>query len=341
MKRIISLLLISLMVLALVSCGGGGSTGTNTQKQNSIFNIDDYVVEYKGYEFVTDDDGNDAIAVHYKFTNNSDAPAQFMWEVLSTYEQNANLLDPAIVTVDEDALEYMDDSATEDIQPGLTADVTATYVIEDKTSPITVTFVCEDFTTKNFEIKLDADSYAFNTDDQEETPVFEEVIDDGSLANTQWYGWWMVCDATGDYEDYDGSYFDCCVTFEKTNEGYILMSIWDEVFPDYESDCLGEIYFNEVDGRLVSEAGGFFFNGEDISKEAVIIDPEFTEYENTLFTTVDVEDENGTFVAAINLTQWGYEWDEEFTDLPTYYDSYFLPLMEEGSSLPKDISDIG
>ena len=42
MKKIISLLLVSLMVLALVSCAGGG--GGASQNQKVKFNIDDYVV---------------------------------------------------------------------------------------------------------------------------------------------------------------------------------------------------------------------------------------------------------------------------------------------------------
>ena len=338
MKRILSALLTVFMIFTLASCGGGGGA---SQKQNVKFNIDDYVVEYKGYELVTDDDGKDAIAVNYRFTNNSENEAQFVWSVLSTYEQNATVLAPAVITVDEEALAYMDDSSTEAVMSGETKDVTVTYVLEDTTSPITVTLLRSDFTSESFKIDLSkASTPAVPDKDDTDSDGFA-TTGGGLLVDTQWYGWWMVCDATGDYEDYDGSYFDCCVTFEKTNEGYTLMSIWDEVFPDYESDCLGEIYFNEVDGILVSEAGGFFFNGEGIGKEKVIINPELTEYENTLFTTVDVEDENGTFVAAINLIEWGYEWNEEFNDYPTYYDSYFLPLMEDGKAIPKDISDIG
>lgn len=336
MKKIISLFLSAFMILTICSCGGKG--GGTTQKQNTKFNIDNYIVEYMGFEFVTDDDGKDAIAVNYKFTNNSEVPAQFTWSVFSTYEQNAELLLPAIVQIN-DVPEYLDDSATKDVQPGTTADVTVTYLVTDKTSPITVTLLRSDFTSESFKIDL-AKASADNSSKQpqNEAPI---VAQDGLLANTQWYGWWMVCDAEGEYEDYDGAYFDCCVSFEKTNEGYTLMSIWDEIFSDYEDNCLGEIYFREVDGRLASVEGGFFFNGETVGNDKVIINPELVDFENTLFTTVDVEDEDGKFVAALNLTQWGYEWNEEFNDYPTYYDSYFLPLMEDGEALPKDISDIG
>ena len=204
MKRIISLLLTVFMIFALVSCGGGGTT---SQNQKVKFNIDDYVVEYKGYELVTDDDGKDAIAVNYSFTNNSENEAQFVWSVLSTYEQNATVLAPAVITVDEEALAYMDDSSTEAVIPGETKDVTVTYVLEDTTSTITVTLLRSDFTSESFKIEPSKANTAVSSNDSKdentETPVSS---DDGLLADTQWYGWWMVCDATGEYEDYDGSY---------------------------------------------------------------------------------------------------------------------------------------
>ena len=338
MKKFVSLVIITVMLFVLISCGGGSSTGVVNPK---IFYVDDYVVEYNGYNLVTDDDGNDAIAVEYKFTNNSDTTAQFIWSVLATYEQNSELLDIAFVTVDEDNLEYLDDSSMQEVEPGESATVCVTYVLSDKTSPVTVTFISEDFeNTESFEIELaktGASGTGFSESENETTDVPQE----GLLAGTKWYGWWIITDTTGYYEDYDGEYFDCCAVFEKTNEGYILMSIWDETYPDYEDECLGEVYFEEIDGMLVSVEGGFFYTGESLEEGQMIIDPASSEYEHTLFTYANIEDEDGSFVASINLAEWGYAWDEGFNDFPTYYDSYFLPLMEEGEALPMNLDDIG
>ena len=97
----------------------------------------------------------------------------------------------------------------------------------------------------------------------------------------------------------------------------------------------------EIDGMLVSAEGGFFYTGEAVGEGQMVIDKDFSDFEHTLFTYANIEDEYGSFVASISLTEWGYEWDEEFNDYPTYYDSYFLPLMEEGKALPANISDIG
>lgn len=188
----------------------------------------------------------------------------------------------------------------------------------------------------------DGDNGIVNVPDNTEQGTVTDVnpVRDG-FTNTRWYGWWMVADTTGEYDEYDGYYFDCCANIEPTDEGYLLMSVWDEVFPSYEDNCVGELYFEEYDEGLLS-VGGYFYTGEDVGENGEIaIIPGISGVENTLFTTVDVEDETGSFVATLFLTKWGTEWNEEFGEYPTYYDSYFLPLMEEGAGLPADISDIG
>lgn len=180
-------------------------------------------------------------------------------------------------------------------------------------------------------------------DDAEQGSTVTDTVNanEDGFTNTRWYGWWMVTDTTGEYDEYDGYYFDCCANIEPTDEGYLLMSVWDEVFPSYEDNCVGELYFEEYDEGLLS-VGGYFYTGESVGEDGEIaIIPEISGVENTLFTTVDVEDETGSFVATLFLTKWGTEWNEEFGEYPTYYDSYFLPLMEEGEGLPADISDIG
>ena len=46
-------------------------------------------------------------------------------------------------------------------------------------------------------------------------------------------------------------------------------------------------------------------------------------------------DENGESLEyMITLCKWGCEWDENAGQCPEYYESYFLPLMNEGAELP-------
>lgn len=334
MKKILSSVLAIIMLFAICSCGGAGTGGVNTPKGITIGGC---VVEYEGFEFL-EVDGEDVIAIDYTFTNNNEHATSFFSAFLYEAKQGEDYIYTKTVFLSEDSMEAMDDATFDEVAPGESLEVTLTYALSDKVTPVTMIF--SELTSaveKTHTIEI-AEVEEVEEETEDDLP---EVPQTGLLADTQWYGWWMVADATGEYEDYDGAYFDCCVAFEKTSDGYTLMSIWDETFPDYENECLGEVYFEEIDGNLVSVEGGYFFTGDSVKKEAVIIDPEFTDYENTLFTAIDVKDEDGSFVAAINLTQWGYEWNEDFTELPTYYDSYFLPMMEDGNALPKNIEDIG
>lgn len=344
MKKIITILLAVFMVFTLVSCGGGSGKQTDP----NTFEIDEYVFKYMGYEIIQDefmDEVSDVIAITYNFTNNSDEPTSFFVSSIYEFEQNGELLDINTIFISEDSFESMSDAIYEDVAPGSSLDVTLTYTLKDTTSPVKATFTglfTDD--TKSHTITLDA---VTENEGETEIPV---IADDGGdeyaetsllLENTQWYGWWIITDTTGYYDEYYGEYFDCCATFEKTNDGYILMSIWDETYTDYQDECLGEVYFEERDGMLVSVEGGFFYTGDSLEEGQMIIDPASSEYEHTLFTYVNIEDDEGSFVASINLAEWGYEWDEGFNDFPTYYDSYFLPLMEEGEALPANLDDIG
>lgn len=340
MKKIFTVVLATLMLITLVSCGGGNTTQNNT----GILDIGDFSYEFKGYELVKDDYDADVILLCYDFTNKSEEACSFFASGFYEAIQAEETLNSTTIYVSEDSMEAVTDAEMEEIEPGETLEVTLAYELIDKTSPVTVNFASI-FTGKEASHTVDITTGAANAntavDDNDGNTITEVVEDPNSLANSQWYGWWMIVDATGDYEDYDGEYYDCCATFERTNEGYILMSIWDETYPDYEDECLGEVYFEEIDGMLVSAEGGFFYTGEAVGEGQMVIDKDFSDFEHTLFTYANIEDEYGSFVAAISLTEWGYEWDEEFNDYPTYYDSYFLPLMEEGKALPANISDIG
>ena len=77
-KRMLALLLALIMVLGLAACGG-----KDKGDPNEIV-IGDYTAYYTHSEFVTDFDGDDAIAIYFDFTNNSDEDASFLWSMYYT-----------------------------------------------------------------------------------------------------------------------------------------------------------------------------------------------------------------------------------------------------------------
>ena len=343
MKRLFTALLVVLMVVALCSCGGGGPV-----TRPEILTVGDYEFVFNGYELTKDAYGTDVVLITYNFTNNSDEVCAFTDATYYEVLQNETGLYGTTIYVSEDSMETITKNEYEEIGPGDTIEVVVAYELEDTTSPVTINFEgFGDDASASHTIDITAafvggTPIANASDNQEEEKEDVAAAPQGELGDSEWYGWWMVTDATGDFEEYDGAYFDCCVNFEPTSEGYTLMSIWDEVYTDYNENCIGEIYLEYYDDLGYMSVGGYFLTGDDIASDGqVTVIPDITEIENTLFTTIPVEAENGGFTATLFLTEWGYEWDEELGEYPTYYDSYFLPLMEDGESLPANLDDIG
>lgn len=85
-------------------------------------------------------------------------------------------------------------------------------------------------------------------------------------------------------------------------------------------------------GTLTSE-GGYIFEGE-LSHTDWIIDPALMNYDNLICIDGWYEDADGSFHYAMYLRPWGTLWDDIAADspdnLPYYYDSWYLPLIEAG-----------
>ena len=348
MKRFLTVLLASLLVFALVSCGPATPV-----TRGKVLTLGDYVIEFAGYELTKDSLGGDAVLIAYNFTNNSDEYHAFFDATYYEAFQGEESLNSTTIYVSEESMDTITKNEYEEIEPGATIEVVLAYELLDTTTPVKVSFEgFGDGSADSHNIDLTApfvaassvpsSSSSSSSSDVEDNGDAVEVEAIGELGDSEWYGWWMVTDATGDFEEYDGAYFDCCVNFEPTSEGYTLMSIWDEVYTDYNENCIGEIYLEHYEDLGYSSVGGYFLTGDDIASDGqVTVIPDITEIENTLFTTIPVEAENGGFTATLFLTEWGYEWDEELGEYPTYYDSYFLPLMEDGEALPVNLDDIG
>jgi len=179
----------------------------------------------------------------------------------------------------------------------------------------------------------DSSSKAADTADSQELDWWEG----------QWYGWWMIFDGDGYYADYINEAFDCCMMLEPTQGGHRI-SIWDEDYNSYEDDCLAEVLV-EIDpdggdgpyGTAVSVAddGNYFWYGE-VGQGDWSIDPEYAGVDHMLIIEGSYTDDEGEYCEyGVVLTKWGYEWNEDdSTYPPDYYDTYFLPLMEEGEELP-------
>jgi len=153
-KLIIPAVVLIIVALALTACGhkNGNNSKDNPSKEASggasdenikNITIGEYKLQYKGYEILKDDHGNNALALTCKFYNNSSEEASYFWTVYDTAMQNGNELNWAYVSVDADR-NLISNGCNTVVQPDANAECIITYVLSDTTSPVTVTFTDKD-----------------------------------------------------------------------------------------------------------------------------------------------------------------------------------------------------
>ena len=135
MKKALSLVLVAIMVFAFTACGGGES-----KESDNVIKIGDYQAVYKESKLVKDSDGNDAIAITYDYTNNSEQAQSFNWAFYIDIKQGEKVLEYAPVFVSEDSFDMLDDAMGTDVNPGETLEVTTTYMLSDLTTPIEIKY---------------------------------------------------------------------------------------------------------------------------------------------------------------------------------------------------------
>lgn len=141
MKRMLAMLFAVLMVLGLAACGVSESAGSAGEEQEGATaavdlkhqenegDLGDYHIKFTGFELAKDYDGNDALLVHYDFTNNSEDTTSACVALYVKAFQNGVELEPAFLTED-----YGAENELKDIRPGTTLDITEAFVLTDTTT---------------------------------------------------------------------------------------------------------------------------------------------------------------------------------------------------------------
>ena len=137
MKRLFALLMAALMLLSLAACGGtpdktdakdGGDAVDMTHQENEG-DLGDYHIKFTGFELAKDYEDNDALLVHYDFTNNSEETTSAGVALILKAFQNGVQLETAIVTDVEGV-----DNTLKEIRPGASIDVTEAFELTDTTT---------------------------------------------------------------------------------------------------------------------------------------------------------------------------------------------------------------
>ena len=303
MKKILSLALALMMLLALGACGGkGGGTSDDPNlgkyvgaefsgDGNQWFRLDEIYDE--GESYIELKSGGKGV-----FCLGGDA-TDIKWELKSD----------GSLKLTRDSLES---SGT--LQDGV---ITLTDLWG---SAVTVTF-----------IKGDGASSTEKTDN--------ELLD---WWNGDWYGWWKMTGCSGDYEKMEGAWWDICGTIDIGSDMTGIVRLWDEDYSRDSLMAKVNVSLStsgtSEHGTLMSEDGQF----TDVYLEHAdwIVDPGLVDFEDLIRIDGYYENGDDEFYYEIYLRPWGIEWDDVDADsLPSRYEDWYLPLIRAGKPMPDAIGE--
>ncbi|RHR11038.1 DUF5067 domain-containing protein [Pseudoflavonifractor sp. AF19-9AC] len=348
MKRtkLLCLFLAVLMLLSLTACGKGGK---EEPEDPNLLTVGEFELRYKGASIMTDYEGNDALVLTLDFTNNSKETTDYFWAIYETAMHNDTELDMAIVYLNEETLESVDDSQYQNVDPGATVEIQTAFELDDTTGEVEVIF--EEMTgSKNDSITIDLSTVSRESAGSGASNLTGGNKGDGSGGaavsgggqprewwNGDWYGWWVMTGCWGYYEDMEGDWWDICGTIDIGEDGMGTVTLWDEDYTKSEPMVSASVSLDEAGtsefGTMMSEGGWF----TDIALEHAdwIVDPGLVDYPDMIHISGYYESGDDAYSYDIYLRPWGTYWDDVIEeDLPYYYYDWYLPLMESGESMP-------
>ena len=158
--------------------------------------------------------------------------------------------------------------------------------------------------------------------------------------NGDWYGWWKMTGCSGDYEEMEGAWWDICGTIDIGSDMTGTVRLWDEDYSRDSLMANVNVSLSTSGtgehGTLMSEDGQF----TDVYLEHAdwIVDPGLMDFEDLIRIDGYYENGDDEFYYEIYLRPWGIEWDDVDADsLPSRYEDWYLPLIRAGKPMPDAI----
>ena len=344
--RLVSLLLSGAMLLSLAAC----SKGSGKNEDPNLMELGDYTLLYKSSCIMTDFEGVDALVMTLDFTNNSEESASYVWSVSETAIQNEESLDLATIYTNPETYDEVISNQFVDVAPGETLEVQTAFRLLDTTNPVEVTF--EEFLgSKNGKITVDPSTLSRETpangmalpDMTEDTGDMGDPLNPLSWWNGPWYGWWVMSGCYGGYEDMEGSTWDVCADIDIGQDYTGTVTLWDEDYTKDDPMSLATVSLDKLGtgdyGTMMSEEG--YFTDLELYHADWIVDPGLEDVKDVIHINGFYEKGDDQFTYDIYLRPWGTMWDDVVDDqLPTYYEDWYLPLIEAGEAMPDDFAGI-
>lgn len=346
-RRLLCFFIAVAMALGLAGCGKD-----EAHSDSNHFIIGNYALQYKGACIMTDSDGKDSVVLTLDFTNNSKEDAAYLWSVFEKAVQNGTNLEGAFIYVSEESYEMVTDAQFTDVAPGETIEVRSAYTLKDTTSLVELTFFDLLEKYKRTIIINPATLTREETQSEASAPEAAEAGSDAPAGdalldwwNGDWYGWWTVTGGDGAYENWSNQWWDCCANIDIGADYTGNVTLWDEDLPQNNAVSEATVTLNPAgtgeQGTLFSESG--YFLDSELLHADWIIDPGLADYDDLICIDGWYEDADGGFHYAMYLRPWGTRWDDIAADspdsLPYYYESWYLPLIEAGRSMPDTLGE--
>lgn len=150
-----------------------------------------------------------------------------------------------------------------------------------------------------------------------------------------YYGWWVIDNVIEGNAELEGTWWDCCASFQFNDDGTGTLVIWDE---DYTKDnplaslTISGSVVNGSTARIVSEEG--YFMDHPVAHADWLFYSDDTRYSDTLGFSATYLSEGVNLDCYFFLRPWGAKWDDILAENPDfmtfYYDSWYLPLINSG-----------
>ena len=355
-RKLFGLLLAAVMLFSLAACG----KGEKEPEDPNLLTVGEFELHYKGASIMKDREGNDALVLTLDFINNSEETTDYFWAIYETAMQNDTELETAVVYLNEETLEDVDDSQYQNVAPGATFEVQTAYKLIDTAGEVEVTFeemegdkndsITIDLSTLSREsgqsgtAQLTGGNKGEGTGGGGGVPGGETGASGGEQLrdwwNGDWYGWCIMTGCYGYYEDMEGDWWDICGTIDIGEDGVGTVTLWDEDYTESEPMASAAVSLSEAGtgefGTLMSEGGRF--TDIDLEHADWIVDPGLLDYPDMIHISGYYESGEDEYTYDIYLRPWGTYWDDVTEeDLPYYYYDWYLPLIESGESMPDSI----
>lgn len=158
-----------------------------------------------------------------------------------------------------------------------------------------------------------------------------------SLWQGDWYGWWRITEATGDWEAYDQMWTDCFFqVLLEDGQGSLLF--WDEDTSREQPLAALDAVVSGADTLTVIHGS---FLGAPAEPEDWQLTLSDCRYPQLLELSIPYADERGSFTARLCLRPWGELWEdvaaEEPELLPFFYENWYKPYVQAGSAMPAEL----